>query len=77
MARPYPVKNILQDIFCPYILQDLQSLARLARFLQDKDPFFLQDKIYLARCFYWVSSQGAYRLEIISARSFGVGAYNL
>jgi len=28
------------------ILQDLQNLAR---FLQDKDPFFLQDKIYLER----------------------------
>jgi len=33
------------------ILQDSQNIASLARFLQDKDPFFLQDKIYFARCF--------------------------
>jgi len=56
-----PVKNILQDIFClarkmgPYlarILQDLRdfvNLARLCKILTIKGPFYLQDKIYLAR----------------------------
>ena len=39
------------------ILQDLQNLASLARFLQDKDPFSCKTKYILQDVFYWKSTK--------------------